>query len=88
MAPILDEVGKMVLDFVSFCVKHIGRSANNLAHLCAKLACTLESTSSWLDESLAFLVSSCRLIVQNHYLINLPKFPANKTPKIKQYSTL
>jgi hypothetical protein len=51
VAPILDEVGELVSDFASFLVKHVRRSANNSAHLGAKLTCTLEMTSSWLDES-------------------------------------
>jgi ribonuclease HI len=60
VAPILDEVEKLVSDFESFSVQHIRRSANNSAHVCAKLPCTLEYTSSWPDESPVFLVNSLR----------------------------
>ena len=60
MAPILDEVGELVSDFDSFLVKHVRRSANNSAHMCARFACTLGVTNSWIDEIPAFLVSSLR----------------------------
>jgi hypothetical protein len=39
-------------------VESISRSANHLAHLYAKLACTFEVTSSWLDCISDFLVVS------------------------------
>jgi hypothetical protein len=44
--------------FNSFIIHHVLRSTNNSAHLCAKLACTLMGTSSWLDCILNFLVVS------------------------------
>jgi hypothetical protein len=60
VAPILDEVGELVSGFESFFIQHIRRSSNNMAHLSVKLACTLEVTSSWLDDSPDFLVNSLR----------------------------
>jgi hypothetical protein len=60
VAPILDEVGELDSEFVSFSMQHVRRSANNSAHTCARLACTLEQTGSWLDESLGFLADSLR----------------------------
>ena len=58
VAPILDEVGELVSDFDSFLVKHVRRTANNSAHMCARFARTLGVTSSWLEESPSFLVTS------------------------------
>jgi ribonuclease HI len=58
VAPILEEVGELVRSFKSFLVQHIPRSANHSAHLCAKLACTFDVTSSWLDCIPDFLVVS------------------------------
>jgi hypothetical protein len=55
VAPILDEVGELVSDLVSFSIQHVRRSANNSTHTCARLACSLEQTGSWLDESPSFL---------------------------------
>jgi ribonuclease HI len=49
VAPILQEVGELVEYFSFFSIQFVPRSANNSAHLCAKLACTLMVTSSWLD---------------------------------------
>jgi hypothetical protein len=67
VAPILDEVGELVSDFVSFSVQHVRRSANNSAHVCARLACTLDQTCSWLDENPSFLSSSLRAdCIGNH----------------------
>jgi hypothetical protein len=60
VAPILDAIGELVSSFVSFSIRHVRRTANNSAHLCAKLACTLEITSCWLDISPVSLVNSLR----------------------------
>jgi hypothetical protein len=49
VAPILQEIGELVLSFSSFIIQHVARSANHSAHLCAKLACTLIVMNSWLD---------------------------------------
>jgi hypothetical protein len=35
VAPILHELGELVLSFSAFSIQHIPRSANNVAHLCA-----------------------------------------------------
>jgi hypothetical protein len=58
---ILEEVGELVHSFNSFLVQHIPRSANYSAHLCAKLACTFEVMSSWLDCIPDFLVVSLQV---------------------------
>jgi hypothetical protein len=58
VVPILEKVGELVLGFFSYTIKHVRRFANNLAQMCAKLAYTLESTSSLIDKSPVFLVSS------------------------------
>jgi hypothetical protein len=56
VAPILHEIGEPALNFSSFRIQHIPRTTNHSAHLCAKFACTLTSTSSWLDYIPDFLV--------------------------------
>jgi hypothetical protein len=58
VAPLLQEIGGLVLSFSSFSVQHVMRSANHSAHLCAKLACTLMVTSSWIDYTPDFLIVS------------------------------
>ena len=58
VAPILVEIGELVSDFSLFVIQHVLRSANVPAHLCAKRACTLNVTESWLDETPSFLVTS------------------------------
>jgi hypothetical protein len=58
VAPILHEIGELVTCFTSFIIQHVLRLANNSAHLCAKHACTLLVTSSWLDCTPDFLVIS------------------------------
>jgi hypothetical protein len=55
VALILDEVGELVFDFVSFSIQHVRRSTDNSAHTFARLACSLEQTGSWLDEIPSFL---------------------------------
>jgi hypothetical protein len=59
-APILEELGDIVLDFASFSVIHVGRTLNHPAHLCARRVAAQEGTESWLDESPSFLISSLR----------------------------
>jgi hypothetical protein len=58
VAPLLQEIGELVLSFLSFSVQHVMRSANHSAHLCAKLACTLMVTSNWIDYTPDFLIVS------------------------------
>ena len=58
VAPILEEIGELVFDFSVFEVQHVIRSANLPAHLCAKHACTLNVTESWLDKTPSFLVTN------------------------------
>jgi hypothetical protein len=52
------ELGELVLSFSSFSIQHISRSANTAAHLCAKAACKLLRTSSWLVCNPDFLTVS------------------------------
>ena len=58
VAPVLVEIRELALVFSSFDILHVIRSANYPAHLCAKRACTLSMTESWLEETPSFLVSS------------------------------
>jgi hypothetical protein len=58
VAPILQEIGELALSFICFRVQHAYRSANLPAHLCAKHACTLSLTSSWIDVVPDFLITS------------------------------
>uniref|UniRef100_A0ACD5UV26 Uncharacterized protein n=1 Tax=Avena sativa TaxID=4498 RepID=A0ACD5UV26_AVESA len=60
VAPILDEVRELVSGFESFSIQHVRRWADNSAHLCVKLVCTLEVSSSWLDDSQDFLLNCLR----------------------------
>jgi hypothetical protein len=54
VASILEEVGELVCSFNSFLIHHS-------AYLCAKLACTFEVTSSWLDCIPDFLMVSLQV---------------------------
>jgi hypothetical protein len=58
VTPILQKVGELVLSFNSFIFQHVSRSTNNTAYLCAKLACTLTVSSSWLVYIQNFLLVS------------------------------
>jgi hypothetical protein len=58
VTPILSEIGELSSVFISFAVKHVPRTANVSAHLCAKHACTLMLTSTWFDVPPDFLVVS------------------------------
>ena len=58
VAPILDEIGELSLEFDYFVIQHVLRTANMSAHLSTKRACTLLVTDSWLDQTPSFLVSS------------------------------
>ncbi|KAM3368967.1 hypothetical protein ACQJBY_017088 [Aegilops geniculata] len=58
VAPILVEIGELVSDFSLFVIQHVLRSANVPAHLCAKHACTLNVTESWLEDNPGFLLTS------------------------------
>ena len=65
IAPLLDEIGELSFSFSVFIIQHVIRSANFPAHLCAKFACTIRGTESWLD-SISPVVSLCwaRLVRQ------------------------
>jgi hypothetical protein len=58
VTPILQDIGELDLNFTFFVIQHVSRSANHSAHLCAKYACILLGTSSWLDCIPDFLVIS------------------------------
>ncbi|KAE8781948.1 Casein kinase I-2-like protein [Hordeum vulgare] len=58
VAPILDEIGELVRDFILFEIQHVMRTTNIPAHLCAKRACNLNVTECWLDDTPSFLVTS------------------------------
>ena len=49
VAPVLHELEEIARVFTSFTIQHVPRSANHSAHLCAKLACTVNGTKSWLN---------------------------------------
>ncbi|KAF6992083.1 LOW QUALITY PROTEIN: hypothetical protein CFC21_009110 [Triticum aestivum] len=57
VAPILLDIGELITSFSFFDICHV-RSANEPAHICAKHACTIERTDSWLDNTPGFLVSA------------------------------
>ncbi|KAF6990787.1 hypothetical protein CFC21_007945 [Triticum aestivum] len=58
VAPILLDIEELTTSFPSFDICHVVRSTNGPAHICAKHACTIERTDSWLDNTPRFLVSS------------------------------
>ena len=58
VAPILEEIGELVVGFVSFSIQHVRRTAIVPAHLCARRASTMDGTDSWLISSPSFLIPS------------------------------
>ena len=58
VAPLLLEIGELCNNFTLFDIQRVIKSANVPAHLCAKRACTLNVTDSWLEETPSFLVTS------------------------------
>jgi hypothetical protein len=58
VAPILQDIEGHSSSFVSFVIRHVIRSSNTVAHLCAKHACTLVSTDAWMDHPPSFIVAS------------------------------
>jgi hypothetical protein len=58
VTPILQDIGELESNFILFSIQHVSRSSNQLAHLCAKRACTLIRTDSWVDHIPDFLVVS------------------------------
>ena len=58
VAPILLEIGELSGSFTFFDIRHIVRSANGPAHICAKQACTIDVTESWIKSTPSFLISS------------------------------
>ena len=58
VAPLLLEIGELCNNFTLFVIQHVNRPANLPAHLCAKRACILNVTESWLEETPSFLVTS------------------------------
>jgi hypothetical protein len=53
----LVEIEVLASSFLSFIIKHVIRLTNIMAHLCAMLACTLETMSCWMGTP-SFLTSS------------------------------
>ena len=58
VAPILVEIGELAGSLNYFYIHHVVRSANGPVHICAKHACTIDGTESWLDNTPSFLISS------------------------------
>ena len=58
MAPILLNIRELASTFTSFDIVHVSISANLSTLLCAKRACTLMVTDSWLETVPSFLVMS------------------------------
>jgi hypothetical protein len=58
VAPILLDIEGLALNFISFVIQHVNRTANTSAHLCAKQACTQDDTDCWMDLVPSFLTIS------------------------------
>ena len=58
IALFLFEIEDLASSFSSFSIQHVKRHANTSAHLCAKVACTLEVSDCWIMSSPSFLVTS------------------------------
>ena len=58
IAVILQDIEEMVQPLTSFCFAHVTRSANNVAHLCAKQASQSRPSLLWQDHPPSFLLSS------------------------------
>jgi hypothetical protein len=60
VAPVLLDIEGLASSFTSFTIQHVKRHSNMPAHLCAKLACTQDETSCWMDLVPVFLTVSCQ----------------------------
>ena len=60
IAVILQDREEMVQSLTSFYFAHVKRSANNVAHLCAKQASQSRPSLLWQDHPPSFLLSSLR----------------------------
>ena len=49
--PIISEIGEVIGKFTSFELVHIQRTANTVAHDCAKFACVHSAPADWVVES-------------------------------------
>ena len=58
IAVILQDIEEMVQSLTSFYFAHVKRSANNVAHLCAKQASQSRPSLLWQDHPPSFLLSS------------------------------
>jgi hypothetical protein len=58
VAPILLEIGELASTFIVFSIQHVIRSANYLAHLCAKRASTLGVSESWVTGTPSFWLAA------------------------------
>ena len=58
VAPIFHEIEGLVSWFSSFVIKHVMRSANLPAHLCAKHACALDVTGCWMELPPGFIIAT------------------------------
>jgi hypothetical protein len=58
VAPILLDIEGLALNFISFVIQHVNRTANTSAHLCAKQACMQDDTECWMDLVPSFLTIS------------------------------
>ena len=55
IAPLLQEIEELSIHFVSFSIKHVRRSANSVAHECARYACVHHASMVWVGASPQFL---------------------------------
>jgi hypothetical protein len=60
ITPVLLDIEGLASSFTSFIIQHVKRFSNMSAHLCAKLACTQDETSCWMNLVPSFLTVSCQ----------------------------
>jgi hypothetical protein len=58
IAPIISEISDISLEFSSFEILFARRSANVVAHECARYACAHGASAVWLNDSPEFLSTS------------------------------
>jgi ribonuclease HI len=72
ISPIISEIGELCANFTSFELVQVRRTANSVAHECARFACAHGVPADWMDESPSFLSYSLLADCNSDYPVNIP----------------